>query len=63
MESDAYMEYLSLLDQSPAQEDIDEPIDNQPYQKNFFEKIVEFVKMVIDFVNSIVTQIINLSAF
>ncbi len=56
METDAYEEYLDLIDQNPTVDEtpVDEPAEPEtPAQPSLFERIVEFIRNIIAFVKSI----------
>lgn len=58
METDAYAEYLDLIDQTPPAEETpetpDEPI--APSQPTFIQRVIEIIKYIINFICSIIIK-------
>ncbi len=58
IETDAYAEYLDLIDQTPTIDETPEaPTEPEaPSQPSLFEKIVEFIRNIINFIRSIIVK-------
>ena len=58
IETQAYQEYLGIIDQSPDAETADEPIDepSAPASKTLLDRIMEIVRIVIAFIRGLFTK-------
>ena len=52
METDAYEEYLDLIDQNPNAEEAAE----EPAQPSFIQRVIEIIKRIITFIKSIIIK-------
>ena len=62
MQSDSYMEYLELIDQNPfadetAETPVEEPAQPEAKSQTILDKIIAFVKIIIDFIRSFAVKI------